>query len=216
MVPYLLVMKTSDKGLAFIGKEEGEVLHVYTDVAGVKTIGVGHALKPGESFPSGITHDQAIELLRSDVSVAEVVIGKFVKVSLTQNQFDALCSFTFNCGGGALMKSSALVKLNAGDYDGAADALLLWNKCKDPKTGQTIVNKVLDARRHRERAVFLTPDEPVAEQANESSDDAPVVSDPAPVQDAVPTVQTPVTLQPNPTLVGTVSSLFSSLFGRKG
>lgn len=115
------------------------------------------------------------------------------------------------------MKSSALVKLNTGDYMGAADALLLWNKCKDPKTGQTVINPVLDGRRHRERTVFLTPDEPVVEAPQESAEDVPDTTEAEPQTPSIPPVaQAPVTLQANPTLLGTVTGLFSSLFGRKG
>jgi len=151
-------MNTSDNGLAFIAREEGTVLHVYNDVSGYATIGVGHKLLPGESFPDGITHDQAIELLRKDAAVAENAINTHVKVTLTQNAFDALCSFTFNCGGGALASSTLLKLLNNGDYKGAADQLLVW--CKATVGGKIVTNAGILARRARERMLFLMPDIP--------------------------------------------------------
>src|SRR5215472_3618425 len=101
-------MKTSQNGLNFIAREEGEVDHVYNDVAGIPTIGVGHVVRPGESFPNGITHDQAMQILAGDVGIAENQVNTRVTATMTQNQFDALVSFTFNCGGGSLAASSTL------------------------------------------------------------------------------------------------------------
>jgi len=149
-------MKTSQNGLEFVAREEGEVDHVYNDIAGIPTIGVGHVVRPGESFPNGITHQQAMDMLAVDIGTAENQVNTCVKVTMTQNQFDALVSFTFNCGGGALAQSSTLKDLNSGDIQGAANALLLWDK--------TTINGVLQSdpglhgRRVRERQLFLTPD----------------------------------------------------------
>jgi len=142
-------MKTSANGLAFIEREEGNILHVYVDQVGVQTIGVGHALKKGESFPGGITHEQSIQLLAADVSLAEAAINDAVKVPLTQNQFDSLVSFTFNLGTGALRSSTLLKLLNAGDVKGAADEFLKWVK------GGGKVLPGLVSRRTRERDLFL-------------------------------------------------------------
>ena len=149
-------MKTSPAGLEFITRQEGCVLHVYKDQVGVLTVGVGHALRPGESFPDGITHDEALTLLAADVSTCECAVNAFVDVPITQNQFDALVDFTFNCGAGALHVSSVLAKLNAGDVTGAADALLLWDKGK--VGGQLVELPVLLSRRKAERELFLSPD----------------------------------------------------------
>jgi lysozyme len=68
-----------------------------------------------------------------------------VKVPLTQNQFDALYSLCFNIGEGAFKKSTVVKRLNANDYKGAADAILMWNK-----------PSVLEKRRKRERDLFLS------------------------------------------------------------
>ena len=161
-------MKTSANGLAFIGRWEGTVLHVYKDIRGIPTIGVGHVLRPGESYPNGITQAQAMQLLANDVAIAEHAINADVKVPITQNQFDALASFTFNCGTGALAQSSTLRLLNAGDVTGAADALLLWDHAG------TTVDQGLLHRRQSERALFLTPD--------------PVVSSPPPPTPSTPSL----------------------------
>jgi len=160
-------MKTSSAGLSLIAKFEGEVLHPYKDIAGVLTIGIGHAIRAGESFPTMITHVQAIELLGKDVIIAECAINKQVKVPLTQDQFDALVSFTFNLGTGALASSTLLKLLNQGNYQGAADQFLVW--CKAVINGRPTINVGLQKRRQAERAVFLTgvhPEEPVQVQTH--------------------------------------------------
>lgn len=122
------MQKTSEEGARFIAAWEGLVLNVYDDVAGVKTIGYGHALKKGESFPNGITEAQALEILQADLRIAEDSVSRLVKVDLTQEQFDALVSFTFNVGTGAFAKSTLLRVLNSGDKLGAADQMLRWTK----------------------------------------------------------------------------------------
>ena len=145
---------TSHEGVAFVASEEGFVDHPYTDFAGVWTIGYGHAIRSGESFPAHITEDDARDLLRRDLAIAEEAVSRLVVVSLTQGQFDALVSFTFNLGTEALRGSSVLRLLNDGDAAGAAAAFELWCKARDPKTGELKVSPVLLRRRRRERALF--------------------------------------------------------------
>ena len=62
-------MSTSKNGLEFISKWEGCILKPYKDIAGLRTIGVGHLIKPGENFPDGveITKEKALEILANDV-----------------------------------------------------------------------------------------------------------------------------------------------------
>lgn len=173
-------MKSSQAGLAFVAQEEGTVLHVYKDVAGYETIGIGHLLSAAEKasgvFANGLTRQQAIDLLARDIVIYESAVNSHVKVPMTQNQFDALVSFSFNEGGGALASSGLLTKFNAGDVAGAADEFLKW--CKVRINGQLVTNEGLLNRRKRERAVFLKPD----------------------VQVPVPT-PTPVPVEPEPTPV---------------
>lgn len=180
-------MKTSQAGLEFIAREEGEVLRTYIDVAGKPTIGVGHLLRPGESYPNGITKEKSRELLAQDVKIAEAQVTSLVTVPMTQNMFDALVSFTFNCGGGALKKSSILRLTNAGDLTAAADAFLLWNKATDPKTGQLVVVKGLTNRRLREKALFLKKDDVKVDVVPEvKPQPTPVVEHVLEVKDVVP------------------------------
>lgn len=89
----------SAKGLEFIARWEGCVLHAYDDGTGVWTIGVGHTggVKRGQV----ITRAQAMALLRQDAATAVHAVNS-LGLHLKQPQMDALVSFAFNCGGGAL------------------------------------------------------------------------------------------------------------------
>ena len=120
-------MHISIEGLQLIKTSEGFRSHVYRDIAGYMTIGYGHKLNPGESYPVGITEQQACDILQRDVDWAENIVDRLVKVSLTQGQYDALVDFTFNLGGTRLASSTLLRVLNAGQYDAAGHQLLLWD-----------------------------------------------------------------------------------------
>lgn len=118
----------------------------------VWTIGWGHTKTARQGMV--ITEAQAEQLLRGDLDWVEDTIKKLVKVPLEQNQFDALASLIFNIGGSNFTKSTVLRKLNAGDYKGAADAFLMWNKQRDKVTGRMTPLKGLTIRRNEERALF--------------------------------------------------------------
>ncbi|MEL6237024.1 MAG: lysozyme [Pseudomonadota bacterium] len=140
-------------GLALIKESEGLRLSTYLDAVGKSTIGYGHLIRPGEMFNGPISLQQAESLLRNDLHDTEQGIASAVRVPLTQNQFDALASFVFNLGAGRLRSSTLLRKLNAGDYAGAANQFLLWDKAG----GKPL--KGLTKRRQAERKLFLTPDQ---------------------------------------------------------
>lgn len=140
-------MKTSNNGINLIKQFEGCALNAYKCPAGVWTIGYGHTKNVKQGMK--ITTNQATSLLKEDLATYENYVNKYVKVKLNQNQFDALVSFTFNCGGGALKSSTLLKKLNKGDYTGAANELLRWNKAN----GKILAG--LTRRRKAEKALFL-------------------------------------------------------------
>lgn len=143
-------MQTGREGIELIKGFEGLRLSKYQDVVGKWTIGYGHLILPNESFPNPLTEKQAEDLLRKDLATSEAGVTRQVKVKLSQQQFDALVSFTFNLGAGNLQSSTLLKKLNAGDYSGAADELLRWNKAG----GKEVAG--LTRRRAAERKLFLS------------------------------------------------------------
>jgi GH24 family phage-related lysozyme (muramidase) len=93
---------------------------------------------------------QATEWLRNDLERFEGCVNRYVRVEMTQSQFDALASFTYNLGCGALKKSTLLRKLNAEDYSGAADEFGRWVKAGGRRL------RGLVTRRAKERDVFLS------------------------------------------------------------
>ena len=99
-----------------------------------------------------ITIDQAEQLLISDLKRFESCVNKLVKVDINQNEFDALCSFTFNLGCGALEQSTLLKKLNAGnDKEDVASEFGRWVLAGNQKL------EGLVRRRDAEAQLFLKP-----------------------------------------------------------
>ena len=142
-------MKISKDGLDLIKSYEGLKLEAYLPTPiDVPTIGYGHTKTTYMGMK--ITEAGATELLKSDLAWVEAVVNKEVKVPLTQPQYDALCSFVFNLGGTNFKRSTLLKLLNAGDYVGAAEQLLRWDK------QGTKVLRGLTRRREAERALFLS------------------------------------------------------------
>ena len=132
-----------------IKESEGLRLTAYLPTPNdVWTIGYGHTktAKPGMH----ITKAGAEELLKHDLAWVEEALKKHVKVPLTQNQYDALASFVYNLGASNFKRSTLLKLLNKGDYQGAADQLLRWDKQKGK------VLRGLTIRRNHERNLFLT------------------------------------------------------------
>lgn len=133
-----------------IKDHEGLRLKAYADPVGVWTIAWGHTRRvyPGQT----ITKEQAEALLRDDLADAEACVHRNVTVSLTQGQFDALVSFVFNLGCGALRRSSLLRHLNAGEYEKAAQQFPRWKHAG----GQVL--RGLVRRREDERQMFVQED----------------------------------------------------------
>jgi len=146
-------LSVSNDGINFIAGQESFSANQYLDSAGNPTIGYGHKLLPGESYPDGITKDQARQLLFNDVSSAQSAVQDSVKAGLTQNQFDALTSLTYNIGAGNFQGSTLLRLLNQGDYSGAADQFSVWDKVR--VGGQLVTSPGLVNRRNAEQNLFL-------------------------------------------------------------
>lgn len=156
----------SASGLALIKKYErgpvkispqGFAPTLYFCDAGRPTIGWGHVIKSTEAALRSANIDLAVadHLLMDDILNFEDAVKSLVLVTLSQAQFDALVCFVFNVGVGNFTTSSLLKKINAGDFSGAANEFLRWDKYHDPHTGALCVAAGLVRRRSDERALFL-------------------------------------------------------------
>jgi len=115
-------------GLRLIKQFEGFEPEIYLDAAGLPTIGYGHLIHPGEHrmFQNGISESAAEALLAKDVWSAERAVLRLIKVPLTDSQFDALVSFTFNLGGGALQRSTLRCKVNREEHAEVPHEFMRW------------------------------------------------------------------------------------------
>lgn len=121
-------MNISQRGINLIKKYEGLELKAYKCTAGIWTIGYGttKGVVPGMA----ITEKQAEEFLKRDIRYFELWVDKLIDVPLKQNQYDALVSFTYNLGEGALKDSTLRKFLNQSRYDLVPAQILRWNKSK--------------------------------------------------------------------------------------
>jgi len=142
-----MALTTSELGKEQIRKHEGLRLTAYDDGAGNLTIGYGHKIV--SDIPNKITREQAEELFRADLAIAEGGVNRSVRVPLTSAQFDALVSLVFNWGGGNFSQSELLRRLNAGDYRGAQQRL-----SEHPVTAGGVVMSGLQRRRRAEADWF--------------------------------------------------------------
>lgn len=114
-------MEISEKGLNLIKKYEGFRSKVYRDVAGVLTIGYGTTFYPnGKRVKFGdppLTEEEATKILKQNLDFFERFVDSSTRDDITQGMFDALVSFTYNLGVGALRKSTLLRKVNSNPHN---------------------------------------------------------------------------------------------------
>ena len=160
-----MAMQVGQRGKNLFKEWEGLVTHEYLDSGAPPTIGIGHLLTRSRSgrqgkisiggqaldYRNGITEQQCWDLLDEDLAGSEATVNEAVKVSLNQNQFDALVSFAFNVGDGAFRSSTLLRLLNQGQYDQVPAQLRRWNM-DNGHVVQGLIN-----RRNKEIALWNTP-----------------------------------------------------------
>jgi lysozyme len=158
-------VKVSAAAIKTIKCHEGVRTKPYRCPALLWTVGVGHVIDPShtavkyeerKSLPIPAGWDRVLSMGEVDSILAQD-LGRFERGVLRlcpasvnhQGQFDALVSFSFNVGLGALQRSSIRMRYNRGDVEGAADAFLMWTKA----AGKVLTGLV--KRRNDERAMFL-------------------------------------------------------------
>ena len=147
-------MKISPRGLELIKDFEGFSSSSYLCPAKIPTIGYGNTFyEDGTKVKLGdqISKTDALKLLEVVVNrdFADKIFPS-IKVKVTQSQFDAMISLAYNIGTGAFLKSTLLKKVNAGDFAGAGEEFLRWNKAG----GKEVLG--LTKRREREKQLFLS------------------------------------------------------------
>ena len=123
---YRTNMNIGTKGLDLIRFFEGLELNAYQCAAGVWTIGYGHIKTAVEGMT--ISQSYADELLDGEIVEYEDYVNAAVTAPLSQDQFDALVSWTFNLGNGNLNASTMLKVLNRGEYEEVPAQMKRWNK----------------------------------------------------------------------------------------
>ncbi len=149
-------MIVNQAAIDLIKEFEGFEGKAYRDPVGIWTIGYGTTKAAGVGVDPRdgmtITQDDAERYLQLAVQKFAAKIEDLIDVPVTDNQFGALVSLAYNIGPSALAKSTVMKRLNAGDYQGAADAFAMWNKAG----GKVLTG--LTRRRAAERELFLRAD----------------------------------------------------------
>lgn len=158
-------MNVSDKAIKMIKHHEGVRQRPYRCPAKLWTIGVGHVLYPRQgalkvddrdSVPleerdnRTFSMEEVDGILRDDLNRFERGVERYCPLKLTQGQFDALVSFSFNVGLGTLQRSTLRQKVLRGDMEGASEEFMKYT------IGGGKVLKGLVNRRNDERALFLS------------------------------------------------------------
>lgn len=142
---------------AFIMGWERCRLAPYRDQGGRWTVGWGHLMQPTDPIEP-ITQDEADALFHFELLHTADGVGRLLGIPVSQQQFDALVAFSYNCGLGAFAASSLRQAINAVDLAAAAADFAPWNKVRDPDTGLLVVSQGLTRRRAAEREIFVNGD----------------------------------------------------------
>jgi lysozyme len=158
-------VKTSAKTIGMIKHHEGVRVRPYRCPALLWTVGVGHVIDPAHisvkfderknlPIPQGwdrtLSMAEVDDILAKDLARFERGVVRLCPTGLTQPRFDALVSFAFNVGLGNLQRSSIRMRHNRGDYEGAAEAFMMWTKA----AGKVLPGLV--KRRTDERNLYLS------------------------------------------------------------
>jgi lysozyme len=148
-------MKISQKGLDLLKRFEGVRLKPYLCPAGIATISIGCTYyEDGTKVRMTdleISQARATEIFLNVLKHYEASVDSFTRDDITQEQFDALVSFAYNVGTGALKKSTLLKKVNADPNDKFIESqFLIWNKVRGVEV------KGLTLRRQAESKLYFS------------------------------------------------------------
>ena len=120
--------RITQEGLDLICRFEGFSPTIYICPGGWLTIGYGHVVREREheQFEAGIDEDAGAVLLQNDVGMSERAVLRLIQVPLDDGQFDALVSFTFNLGAGALQCSTLRRKVNREEHGAVPVEFRRW------------------------------------------------------------------------------------------
>ena len=143
--------------LNLVKQYEGFRSYAYIDTSGHPVIGYGQSRIRGRKVRMGqrISRAEANAELARELYQIQRIVRSRVKVRLNPNQLGALTSLVYNAGTRILTHSTLIRKLNAGNYTGAANEMLRWNKAH--QGGRLVPLAGLTRRRQAERRLFLTP-----------------------------------------------------------
>ena len=145
-------MKVSNNCIELVKEREGFRAKAYKCPAGIWTIGYGETkgVKPSDV----ISEPEAARRLKLRLDEFAKDVLSLLKINPTQSQLDALTSFAYNLGIGALQSSTLLKKHNDGEFTVAQCEFLKWDKAKNPKTGKKEPLPGLTKRRRLEAALY--------------------------------------------------------------
>ncbi len=139
-------MEMTQEGVDLIKEAEGFSQTPYICPAGKLTVGYGHT----GTVTSAVTKEQAEELLKQDLHTAENVVKSNVTAPISDNQFSALVSFTYNVGGTAFKNSTLLKLVNKKQYALAANEFDKWTHANGKQLDGLVT------RRQSVKQVFLS------------------------------------------------------------
>ena len=144
----------NERGIEMVKSFEGISTKPYLCPANVWTVGYGATVGsdggPIDLDMEPISEIEAEALLLRDLESSQGWVSRLIKTALTENQYSALTSFTFNVGAGALQRSTLRMKLNSEEFQGAADEFPKWHRAG----GRILAGLVW--RRVAEQTLFLT------------------------------------------------------------